>query len=72
MGAAVCCVSEAGSTYGSLRKPHLHDSCTSDRWLQVMSLKNQGVCWHAIDRRAFLRWLVCGGGTACLAACGTS
>ena len=37
-----------------------------------MSLKNQGVCWHAIDRRAFLRWLGWGGGTACLAACGTS
>ena len=37
-----------------------------------MSLKNQGVCRHAIDRRAFLRWLGWGGGTACLAACGTA
>src|SRR5215813_6232514 len=37
-----------------------------------MSLKNQGVYWHAMNRRAFLRWLVWGGGTACLAACGTS
>src|SRR5919198_3700452 len=71
-GAAVCCVSEAVSTHGSLRKPHLHDGGTSDGRLQVMSLTNQGVCWHAIDRRAFLRWLGCGGGTACLAACGTS
>src|SRR5262249_53581331 len=38
----------------------------------VMSLKNQGVYWPAIDRRAFLRWLGWVGGTACLAACGTS
>ena len=37
-----------------------------------MSHKNQGVCWRAIDRRAFLRWLGWGGGTACLAACGTA
>src|SRR5919108_3241292 len=71
-GAAVCCVSEAVSTHGSLRKPHLHNGCTSDRQQQVMNLKNQGVYWHAIDRRAFLRWLGCGGGAACLAACGTS
>ena len=39
---------------------------------QVMSLKNQGVCWYALDRRAFLRVARLGGGTAFLAACGTS
>lgn len=37
-----------------------------------MSLKNQGVCWRAINRRAFLRVLGWGAGTACLAACGAS
>jgi multiple sugar transport system substrate-binding protein len=37
-----------------------------------MGLKNQGVCWYALDRRAFLHWLGWGGGTACLAACGTA
>src|SRR5262245_65682843 len=37
-----------------------------------MSLINQSVCWRAIDRRAFLRWLSWGGGTALLAACGTA
>ena len=72
MGAAVCCVSEAVSIHGSLRTPYLYDGCTSDRRLQVMSLKNQGMCWYELDRRAFLRWLGWGGGTACLAACGTS
>ncbi len=34
--------------------------------------KNQGVCWRALDRRAFLGWLGWGAGTAFLAACGTS
>ena len=38
----------------------------------MMRLKNHGVCWRALDRRAFLCWLGCGGVTACLAACGTS
>src|SRR5215471_10090033 len=70
--AAVCCVSEAVSTHGSRHKPHLYDGNTSGGRLQIMSLKNQGVCWHTIDRRAFLRWLGWGGGTACLVACGTS
>src|SRR5262245_8009877 len=71
-GAAVCCVSKTVSTHGVLHKLHLHDGCTSDGRLQVMSLKNQGMYGHAIDRRAFLRWLGWGGGMACLAACGTS
>src|SRR2546428_292428 len=38
----------------------------------VMSRENRGVYWHASERRAFLRWLGWGGGTACLAACGTA
>src|SRR5512145_1967198 len=37
-----------------------------------MSHKTQDVSWRAIDRRAFLRWLGWGGGTAFLAACGTA
>src|SRR5262249_10286149 len=72
MGAAVYCVSEAVSTHSSLRKPCLYDGGTSDGRLQAMNLKNQSVCWHAFNRRTFLRWLGWGGGTACLAACGTS